>query len=149
MAIGRRSVPPPLSSQTLRDLRGVAVQCKRKKRDGNRCRARALSGKKYCALHAEPGKAAELGRKGGRVPRGPRGEMALPMEIRPPQTAQEVREILGDVIADVRARRLDTKTASTLGYLGGVLLKAIETADLEQRLARLEERLESQEPSSL
>jgi len=75
--------------------------------------------------------------------------MALPMEIRPPQTAQEVREILGDVIADVRARRLDTKTASTLGYLGGVLLKAIETADLEQRLARLEERLESQEPSSL
>lgn len=39
---------------------GVAVQCQRKKRDGSQCRARALTGKEYCALHAEPGKAAEL-----------------------------------------------------------------------------------------
>jgi len=37
------------------------MQCQKKKRDGNQCRARARSGQKYCALHAEPGKAAESG----------------------------------------------------------------------------------------
>ena len=42
------------------------MQCQKKKRDGNQCRARARSGQKYCALHAEPGEAAELGSKGGR-----------------------------------------------------------------------------------
>jgi hypothetical protein len=42
------------------------MQCQKKKRDGNQCRARARSGQNCCALHAEPGKAAELGSKGGR-----------------------------------------------------------------------------------
>ncbi len=42
------------------------MQCKQKKQDGKRCGARALTGKNRCAIHAEPGKAAELGSKGGR-----------------------------------------------------------------------------------
>jgi hypothetical protein len=33
------------------------MQCQKKKRDGNQCGARARAGHKYCALHAEPGKA--------------------------------------------------------------------------------------------
>ena len=42
------------------------MQCQKKKRDGKQCRAPALSDKEYCSLHAEPGRAKELGRKGGR-----------------------------------------------------------------------------------
>ena len=42
------------------------MQCQEKKRDGSRCGAHALADEKYCPLHSEPGKAAELGRKGGR-----------------------------------------------------------------------------------
>jgi hypothetical protein len=34
------------------------MQCKRKKRDGKRCGAPALTDKAYCALHAEVGRAA-------------------------------------------------------------------------------------------
>ena len=34
--------------------------------------------------------------------------------------------MLGQFISDVRARRLDLKVASTLGYLSSVLLKSIE-----------------------
>ena len=41
------------------------MQCQKWKRDGERCRARTVTGKKFCSLHAEPGRAAELGRKGG------------------------------------------------------------------------------------
>ena len=42
------------------------MQCKCKKRDGKRCHAPALTGQTRCAMHAEPGRAAELGSKGGR-----------------------------------------------------------------------------------
>jgi hypothetical protein len=42
------------------------MQCQKKKRDGKQCRAPALSDNKHCALHAEPGRAKELGSKGGR-----------------------------------------------------------------------------------
>jgi hypothetical protein len=41
------------------------MQCCARKQDGKQCKARALAGHKRCALHAEPGRAAELGRKGG------------------------------------------------------------------------------------
>jgi len=37
------------------------MQCQKKKRDGKQCKARALAGKEQCALHAEPGRAKELG----------------------------------------------------------------------------------------
>ena len=56
----------------------------------------------------------------------------------PPGTAQEVRAALGQFISDARARRLDPKVASTLGYLANVLLKSIEVSDVEGRLAALE-----------
>jgi hypothetical protein len=61
-----------------------------------------------------------------------------PSELVPPQSAQEVRTALGQLISDVRARRLDPKAAGTLGYLANVLLKSIEISDVEGRLAALE-----------
>jgi len=42
------------------------MRCQKRKRDGERCEARTLSGEQYCLLHANPSKAAELGRWGGR-----------------------------------------------------------------------------------
>ena len=42
------------------------MQCQKKKRDGNRCKASALAGERHCALHSDPSKAAKLGSKGGR-----------------------------------------------------------------------------------
>jgi hypothetical protein len=59
-------------------------------------------------------------------------------ELSPPRTAQEVRVALGEFLADVRSRRLDPKVAGTLGYLANVLLRSIEIADVEARLAALE-----------
>ena len=41
-------------------------------------------------------------------------------------------------MAEVRAKRLEPKLGTTLGYLGTALLKAIEVSDLEVRIGRLE-----------
>jgi hypothetical protein len=59
-------------------------------------------------------------------------------EVATPQTASDVKNLLAEVMAEIRAGKMDPKLGTTLGYLGASLLKAIETSDIEQRLERLE-----------
>ncbi len=73
------------------------MQCRKKKRDGTQCRARRPIRHKACALHAEPGKAAGLGSKGGRR----QYLFTIPMtcrEFAPPESAAGMREAAGTVI---------------------------------------------------
>jgi hypothetical protein len=44
----------------------------------------------------------------------------------------DVRQLLGETINQVRVGRLDVKVGHTLGFLAGVLLKAIEASELER-----------------
>ena len=48
-------------------------------------------------------------------------------------------------MADIRAERMDPKLGSTLGYLGMALLRAFEVAEIEERLAKMEQRHELEE----
>src|SRR5438445_5728229 len=112
------------------------MQCQKKKRDGKRCRAPALAGKKYCALHAEPGRAAALGRKGGC-----RRTVYSPDSLKEfvaPQSAADLRDLLAESIIEIRAGKLDPKVGNALGYLGTSLLRALEVSDTERRLDALE-----------
>jgi hypothetical protein len=59
-----------------------------------------------------------------------------------PESAGDVKRILAETMAEIRAGRIDPKLGSTLGYLGTALLRAFEVADFEQRLERLEQRNE-------
>jgi hypothetical protein len=116
------------------------VQCKKKKRDGVRCRASALFGKRFCALHSELGKAAELGSKGGRrrTVYSPDGLKEFPA----PKSAADLRDLLAQSIVEIRTGKLDPKLANSISYLGSGFLRAIEVSDLESRLAALEGRRE-------
>jgi hypothetical protein len=115
----------------------VSALCKAKTNAGERCKA--VAGKDgRCVLHGDPKLAVEMGRKSGLARRSRGSSEPPPPELASPQTAREVRAALGQFISDVRARRLDPKVASTLGYLASVMLRSIEVADLEQRLASLE-----------
>jgi len=112
------------------------MQCQKRKRDGNQCRTRARSGQKYCALHAEPGKAAELGSKGGRR-RAVYSPDAL-QEFTAPRSAADLRDLLAQSIIEIRAGKLDPKLANSISYLGAGFLRAVEVADLQARLEELE-----------
>jgi hypothetical protein len=79
-----------------------------------------------------------MGRKSGQARRTKDLLAQERAELSPPRTAQEVRVALGEFISDVRSKRLDPKVAGTLGYLANVLMKSIEVADIETRLAALE-----------
>jgi hypothetical protein len=61
--------------------------------------------------------------------------------IDPPKTPEDVKNLLAQAMVDVRARKLDPRTASTLTYMSSALLRAFESTDLEKRLVRLEEEL--------
>jgi hypothetical protein len=62
------------------------MQCPDKKRDGQRCGAPALTGQTRCAMHAQPGRAAELGSNGGR-----RRAICSPGELREFETPKTAR----------------------------------------------------------
>jgi hypothetical protein len=112
------------------------MQCKHKKRDGKRCRASALTDQTHCSLHAQPGRAAALGSKGGH--RRATYNLGDLREFAAPKTAADLRELLAESIIEIRAGKLDPRIANALGYLGASYLKALEVSDIEGRLDALE-----------
>jgi len=121
------------------------MQCRQKKRDGKPCRAPALTGQDHCAFHAEPGRAAELGSKGGRRravydPEGLKHYAA-------PTSATDLRDLLAQSIIEIRAGKLDPKLANSISYLGAGFLRAVEMADIEARLMKLEREIPMEEPN--
>lgn len=116
------------------------MQCQHKKRDCTRCRANALPGKTRCLFH-DPDRAGQraAGRRRGGISRS-RPAATLPADT-PDLQLKSVADVvvaLGLTINQVRSGRLAVNVGNCLGVLAGVLLKAIEGSDLEQRLAALE-----------
>lgn len=114
-----------------------ANRCKAKTKSGNPCQAAATAGG-LCFFHANPAKASELGRLGGRSNRHVAGENADPLPTL--DNALAVRDTVARLIADVYAGKTHPRIASGLAPLLSLQLRAIETTDLEQRIAKLEKR---------
>jgi hypothetical protein len=106
------------------------------KRNGEHCKAAALSGQSRCAFHAQPGRAAELGRRGGER------RTIFPLrdlkKFPPPRTAVDVLEVVAVTLTDVRTGDIDAKRANCISALAAVLFRVIETASLEARVTALE-----------
>ncbi len=112
-----------------------ANRCKAMTKSGKPCRAAATSGG-LCFFHANPNKASELGRIGGRTNHHSAGNdmNSLPSL----DNAVAVRETVARLIADVYAGRMNPRTAGGLAPLLNLQLRAIEVTEIERRLARLE-----------
>ena len=121
--------------------------CEHKKRDGKRCGARALTGQNHCAMHAHPGRAAELGSKGGR--RRVVSSPGTSKDFAAPKTAADLRDLLAESIVEIRAGKLDPRVANALGYLGASYLRALEVSEVESRLSALETAQLTQERNIL
>jgi hypothetical protein len=115
------------------------MQCQSKKRDGGRCGARAIVGKKHCAMHGEPGRAAVLGSMGGRRRALYRPESLLHLEA--PKTAADVKALFAQSILEIRAGQLDPRSANAIAYLGAGFLRALEVSEIESQLITMEVQL--------
>ena len=113
-------------------------RCQSQAKSGKRCRAAATKGG-LCFFHANPNKATELGRIGGRSKRLVPSENTDPLPTL--DNALAVRDTVARLIADVYAGKLHPRIASGLAPLMNLQLRAIESADIEQRLVRVEKLL--------
>lgn len=57
------------------------------------------------------------------------------------KTTEDVRRYIADLIRRTEAGQVDAALAGKLGYLSGILLKCIETSDLEQRMTAIEKAM--------
>ncbi len=125
----------------------VAGQCRHIKPDRSPCRANALHGSDFCFFH-DPNSAAEreAARSSGGRERSRRAAV-LPADTpdRPLASAADVTGLLAQTINQVRRGEIDPRISNAVGYLAGILLKAKEKDDLEQRMARLEAILARQQ----
>lgn len=114
----------------------LKAKCKAKTKAGTPCRAPAVE-KSLCFFHAHPEKAAELGRDGGRKNRHriPIASELAPCRLR---SFEDVQLLLEEAINNVRQGPFDLRAANSIGFLAGILLKAIEHGRIEERLAQLE-----------
>jgi hypothetical protein len=116
-------------------LKTSNLPCQGLTKKGKPCGAAAMEGG-LCFFHANPKKAAELGRIGGKKNRHVPGEDLTPLpELDSPNA---VREAVARLIADVYSGRLHPRTAAGLAALMNLQLRAIEQTSFQERLAKLE-----------
>ncbi len=122
-------------------------KCHATNRDGTPCNAYAGTGSDYCYSH-DPGLAAErrqARRRGGRARHGrrigPTGQ-AQPITL---ETMADVAALLQHTINDALQLENSIQRARTIGYLAGLLIKALDQAVLEERITQLEHVLRSRE----
>jgi hypothetical protein len=114
----------------------VKGHCKGRTKAGRLCRAAATDGGLYF-FHANPNKASTLGRIGGRSNRHAVAESGDPLP--PLDTPVAVRDRGNRLFDDVTAGKIHPRVAAVLVSLLNLQMRAIYTADLEQRLAKLEQ----------
>ena len=112
------------------------MKCDRRNAEGKPCGAPAVRGMKQCVMHS--GRAAEFGSRGGR--RRTAYSCESLKEFSAPNTAADLRDLLGQSIVEVRDGRLDPKLANSISYLGTGFLRALEISEFEGRLAALEKQ---------
>jgi hypothetical protein len=125
----------------------TAPTCSAIKHDGTPCNAYAGTGSDYC-YHHDPRHAArrrQARRKGGRARHG---RSVGPVGAAPTfslDTMTGVTALLQHAIDQTLQLENSLQRARTLGYLAGLLIKALDIATLEERVLLLERLLQSRE----
>src|SRR5262245_10543336 len=116
--------------------------CEATKPDGTPCRAVARTGSRYCWFH-DPEIAASraAARRAGRQTRSRRAAVLPPGTPDVPlASVSDVVKLQGMVINRVLRGEIDARVGNAVGYLSGVMLKALTDAELERRIEMLEQR---------
>jgi hypothetical protein len=115
-------------------------RCLAASKTGAPCQARAKAGTSFCAFH-DPRATAEQDearRAGGRSRSAPRAVLPAEEADLVLEGPRDLPALLADTINRVRKGALDPRVANTVGYLAGVLIRAFEVSELEERIRRLE-----------
>jgi hypothetical protein len=134
-----------MENRKVDNIRPRKNQCNSTKKDGKPCGAAPTAGG-LCFFHANPAKASELGRQGGKKNRRVVAETGDPLPDL--KTARAVQEMNQWVIEGVCAGKIDPQTANSVVRALALQLGVIRTTDLESRIAELEKQ-RSREPVNI
>ncbi len=115
------------------------MKCSGKTKSGACCRAPA-GPDGLCFFHAHPDLAHSLGQIGGSRNRS----KLLESSVLEPLTGASLQIILSDAIREIGSRKMTPRNAAALAQLSNSLHRVLPTADLEHRLARIEQQLSNQ-----
>jgi alkanesulfonate monooxygenase SsuD/methylene tetrahydromethanopterin reductase-like flavin-dependent oxidoreductase (luciferase family) len=126
------------------------TKCQATNQDGTPCGAYPIADSQYC-FHHDPDRAAERRqsrRKGGyarhgrKIPAPGASAAAQPIVL---ETMADVADLLQATINDALQLENSIRRARTVGYLAGLLLKALDIATLEERVTQVEHVLQSRD----
>lgn len=123
------------------DSHQLAGQCKALRKDGDRCRARAVAGGELCTFHSVPDEERRLRSVRGGQARSNRARAAKALE-EAGQDFASLRNLLFAALRDVRSGSLEPSRASAMSGLARAILSVSEAGELEERLAAVEAKLE-------
>jgi hypothetical protein len=121
-------------------------RCKTKTKKGKPCKAPAVGNNGYCFFH-DPDREADRQAARERGAKAPRRKTVVLGNDVSLTDAEGVRALLAALLEEVINAPTDgyrmniIKKARCAGYLGGILLRAIELSELEKRISALEEDL--------
>lgn len=130
----RRAIKAEAAPQA---LASKPAHCRAKTKEGRPCPAPRVFGGDFCYWHI-PGNAVKEGSIGGR-----RRVIFDPDCLEPfaaPRDIADLLRLVMQTVVEVRAAKIDTKTATAIFYGCGVGQSILETADLDARLKALESR---------
>ena len=118
--------------------------CKATNARGQPCASYAVEGSAFCFWHcpelAEERKQARSA--GGRARHGRSGVLQDGSGVLVPlKSMSDVVNLLEQTVRDLLTLENSISRARAVGYLAGVAVKALEVSELEDRIARLEEKL--------
>jgi hypothetical protein len=110
-------------------------KCKYIKTNKEQCKANAIENDDYCFWHSEKAKDVRKValQKGGESPK--RNYENSPVTLK---TTNDVLELLEKTVNELRQNKSSTRIANAIGYLSGIMLKAIEQNSFEKRLEVIE-----------
>jgi len=119
--------------------------CRFKRPDGQYCQAKPLRDSVYCFWH-DPSK-SDARRDAGRIG-GLRGRARTLSPDTPDfrvLSAESVVELLSKTVNQTLRGEVDPKVSNAVGYLSSVILRAREQGEIEERIAKIEEKLKDHE----
>jgi hypothetical protein len=104
-------------------------------KSGKPCQGYRWRGGKFCHLHTG-NRAQLLGFKGGK--RRARFSMEELADFPAPKSAEDLRDLIGQTIRELRKGHVEPKVANSIAYLAGAMADALELVEYDNRLKRLE-----------
>ena len=113
--------------------------CRGTTKKGTPCKAAPMQGG-LCFLHANPARAAELGRQGGRK----NGHLlALDSALPPLDNPRAIRDKLAHILADLCANKLSPRVAAAAAQVINVQLRVIHETDIQTSIEKLQEMVKT------